>query len=76
MNKDTIHERIISDPEICHGSPCISGTRIPVSLVVSLIAEGVTSDEIITDYPSLTNEDIKAAIKYAANLCELQSHTS
>ena len=66
--------RISSDPDILQGKPCIKGTRIPVSLIVSLVAEGATVEEIIKDYPSLTPEDIKAAIKYASKLCEYEAY--
>lgn len=72
-NKD-IFERISSEPDILHGKPCIKGTRIPVYLIVSLVAEGVSVDEIIKDYPSITPEDIKAAVKYASKLCEYEAY--
>ncbi|MFQ5965855.1 MAG: DUF433 domain-containing protein [Candidatus Scalinduaceae bacterium] len=72
-NKD-IFERISSNPEILHGKPCIKGTRIPVYMIVSLVGEGVSIDEIIKDYPSLTPEDIKAAVKYASRLCEYEAY--
>ena len=73
--KDTeVFERISSDPDICHGKPCIKGTRIPVYLIVSLIAEEENTESIIKDYPSITYEDIKAAIKYAAKLCEYEAY--
>ena len=72
-NKD-IFERISSNPEILHGKPCIKGTRIPVYMIVSLVGEGVSIDEIIKDYPSLTPEDIKAAVKYASKLCEYEAY--
>jgi len=67
-------DRISSDPDICHGKPCIKGTRIPVYLIVSLVGEGASIEEIIKDYPSLTEEDIRAAIKYAARLCEYEAY--
>jgi len=67
-------ERISSDPDICHGKPCIKGTRIPVCLIVSLVGEGMSIEEIINDYPSLIAEDIKAAIQYAAKLCEYEAY--
>lgn len=67
-------ERISSDPDICHGKPCIKGTRIPVYLIISLVSEGMSVEEIINDYPSLTAEDIKAAIQYAAKLCEYEAY--
>jgi uncharacterized protein (DUF433 family) len=74
MQDQEIFQRISSDSDICHGKPCIKGTRIPVYLIVSLIAEGESIDAIIKDYPSLTANDIKAAIKYAAKLCEYEAY--
>ncbi|MEA1964565.1 MAG: DUF433 domain-containing protein [Candidatus Aerophobetes bacterium] len=67
-------ERISSNPDICHGKPCIKGTRIPVYIIISLVGEGISIEEIINDYPSLTPEDIKAAIQYAAKLCEYEAY--
>jgi uncharacterized protein (DUF433 family) len=60
MEDKEVFDRISSDPDIMHGKPCIKGTRIPVYLIVSLVAEGVSVGEIIKDYPSLTPEDIKS----------------
>jgi len=74
MQEQEIFQRISSDPDICHGKPCIKGTRIPVYLIVSLVAEGESVESIIQDYPSLTPEDIKAAIHYAARLCEYEAY--
>ncbi len=74
MIKKEILERISSDPAICHGKPCVKGTRIPIYLIVSMIAEGVGKAAILKDYPSLTMEDIQAAIGYAAALCEYEAY--
>ncbi|MEW6200627.1 MAG: DUF433 domain-containing protein [bacterium] len=74
MEEREIFEHISSDPDILHGKPCIKGTRIPVTLIVSLVAEGISAEEIIKDYPSITPEDIKAAIKYASKLCEYEAY--
>lgn len=62
--------RIVKDPRILAGKPTIAGTRIPVTLVLNLIAHGQTFDEIIKEYPSLTHEDIKAVIQYAQKTIE------
>jgi uncharacterized protein (DUF433 family) len=62
----TMFERITIDPKVYHGEPCIRGMRIPVHLVVSLVAAGMTVQEIIAEYPDLKREDIKAALEYAA----------
>nr|VFJ69160.1 MAG: Uncharacterized conserved protein, DUF433 family [Candidatus Kentron sp. DK]VFJ69402.1 MAG: Uncharacterized conserved protein, DUF433 family [Candidatus Kentron sp. DK] len=74
MQHTEISGRISSDPDICHGKPCITGTRIPVYLLVSLVAEGEKPGAIMNDYPSVTREDIKAAVKYAAKLCEYEAY--
>jgi len=59
---------ITVDPEICHGKACIKGTRIPVSVILDNLAEGLSFEEILASYPSLTKEAIRAAIAYAAEL--------
>ena len=61
-------ERIHADPEICHGKPCVRGTRIMVSVILDNLAEGLTPQEIVDDYPPLALEDIQAALSYAATL--------
>jgi uncharacterized protein (DUF433 family) len=58
--------RISIDPAVCGGKPCIKGTRIWVSLVLGLLASGVSEAELRAEYPSLTHEDILAAIAYGA----------
>jgi uncharacterized protein (DUF433 family) len=59
-------ERITTDPDVMGGVPCIRGFRIPVSTVVAMFADGMTADEIVTDLPDLTCEDIMEALRYAA----------
>ena len=60
-------DRITVDPAICHGKPCIKGTRVMVSVVLDNIAAGETADQIATTY-HLTKEDVQAALQYAAEL--------
>ena len=60
--------RIISDPSICSGEPCIAGTRIPVSIILNHLAAGESYDEILKQFPRITKEDILAALEYAAYL--------
>jgi uncharacterized protein (DUF433 family) len=62
------HQYITADPEVCGGATCIKGTRIPVSVVLDNLAAGLSADELIKDYPSLTVPAIRAAIAYAAEL--------
>ena len=59
-------ERITSSPKIMGGKACIRGMRITVSLVVNLVANGMSFDEIIKEYPDLETEDIQQALRYAA----------
>jgi uncharacterized protein (DUF433 family) len=59
-------DRITFDPGILGGKACIRGMRISVSLVVNLVANGMTIDEIIAEYPSLEPEDVQQALRYAA----------
>lgn len=61
-------ERISIDPNVCFGKPCIKGTRIWVSLILDFLASGMTSKEILEEYPHLTEEDIRAAIAYGAEM--------
>lgn len=58
--------RIVADPDVCHGRPRIKGTRIRVSDILDLLAEGATTSEILADFPSLDEEDVRAALAYAA----------
>ncbi|ANV88851.1 DUF433 domain-containing protein [Picosynechococcus sp. PCC 7117] len=62
--------RITFDPNIMSGKACIRGMRIPVSLILNLLANGKSSAEIIDDYPYLEPEDIQQAMLYAAWLSE------
>jgi uncharacterized protein (DUF433 family) len=60
--------RISIDPAICGGKPCIRGTRIWVSLILDLLATGMSEAELHAEYPALTHENILAAIAYAAEV--------
>jgi len=60
--------RISIDPEICHGKPCIKGTRIPVYLILEMIEHGLSFKEILEEYPHIQIEDIKACINFAKAL--------
>ncbi|MDP2977066.1 MAG: DUF433 domain-containing protein, partial [Anaerolineales bacterium] len=62
--------RITFDPNIMGGRACIRGMRVTVSLIVNLVANGMTTDEIVKDYPYLEPEDIQQALRYAAWLTE------
>lgn len=59
-------ERISVDSKIMGGVPCIRGTRIPVSSILGYMAAGMTTDEILADFPQLSPEDLQEALSYAA----------
>jgi len=61
-------ERISIDPKVCHGKPCIKGTRIMVWIIVGCLANGDSVEEVLVAYPSLTREDVQAALAYAAEM--------
>lgn len=63
-------KRIEINPDVMVGKPVIKGTRIPVDLIIKLLAQGMTWEEILEDYPNLKNEDIKAALEYVAQILE------
>lgn len=57
-----------SNPDVCGGEICATGTRVPVTLILDNLAEGANSGEIVTSYPSLRAEHMRAALAYAAEL--------
>jgi len=61
-------KRILVDPNVCFGKPCIRGTRIWVSLILDFLANGMTNEEVLAEYPQLAKEDIQAAIAYGAEM--------
>lgn len=61
-------ERIVIDPTVCFGKPCIRGTRIWVALILDFLAGGMTIEEILAEYPQLVSDDIRAAIAYGAEM--------
>jgi uncharacterized protein (DUF433 family) len=59
-------DRISIDPIVCHGKPCIRGTRVMVSIILDYLKAGESPQSILGQYPSLTEEDVRAALSYAA----------
>ena len=60
------YTRVTINPQQMAGAPCIRGLRIPVATVLGMLAEGMTIDEILDDYPDLEREDIPEALRFAA----------
>jgi uncharacterized protein (DUF433 family) len=63
---DRLLDRISIDPAVCGGKPCIKGTRIWVSLLLDMLAGGMTEAQLLAEYPQLVREDVLAAIAYGA----------
>ena len=64
---------IVSEPEILRGKPRLKGTRIPVGLVLGYLAAGKTTEEILSEFPELTREQIAACLDYARDLAEFEA---
>lgn len=68
-------DHITVDPHVCHGKACIKGTRVPVSVVLDNLAAGLSAEELTQSYPSLTTDDVRATLAYAAELASERVHT-
>ncbi len=66
---DAWRDRIVSDPLLHHGEPCIRGTRIAVSVIVANLTE-MSVDQLLQEYPQLTRDEVNAAILYAAEAAQ------
>ena len=64
---------IFSDSQLRRGEPCIKGTRIPASVIVSSVAQGLTRQDIISEYPQIKDKDVTAALLYASESVHQES---
>jgi len=64
--KQALLDRIEINPKVMVGKPVIKGTRIPIDLILKMLSQGISTEEILKEYPHLTKEDIQAALAYAA----------
>ena len=69
-------DRITFDPKIMGGRACIRGMRVPVSVIVSQVAHGATTEQVLADYPDLEADDVRQALEYAAWLAQEQVHSA
>lgn len=67
-----LSERIVFDPAVCHGKPVVRGTRVLVANVVGAVAAGQATPEILRDYPSLTEADVRACLEFACRLTAME----
>jgi len=63
-------KHLVRDPAVCGGDPVVKGTRVTVRTVLASLAEGATAEQILEDFPSLTEEDVRAVIAFAAASAE------
>jgi uncharacterized protein (DUF433 family) len=72
MDQNSLLSRITIDVAVCHGKPCIRGLRYPVETMLELFSSGMSSEEILADYPDLERDDLLAVLAYAAKLSKLR----
>jgi uncharacterized protein (DUF433 family) len=72
LTMTTTTDRIVIDPNICHGKPVIRGLRYPVETILELLSSGMTTDDILADYEDLEREDILAALAFATRLSQVK----
>ena len=70
---DNYLSRITISPGICHGKPAIRNMRYTVEMILDLLSAGMTSEEIIVDYPAIEKEDIQACLQFASRLTKIKS---
>jgi uncharacterized protein (DUF433 family) len=70
---DSLLSRITLNPDVCHGKPTIRDMRYPVEFLLDLLASGMTHAEILSDYPALEEDDLRACLAYAARLSQVKS---
>lgn len=67
-----LSDRITINADICHGKPCVRGLRYPVETVLEWLSAGMTTEEILADYPDLQHEDILAVLAFATRLAQVK----
>ena len=73
MTLVSLLDRITVDPQVCHGAPTVRGLRYPVDMIVNLLASGMTTAEVLVDYPDLETNDVLASLEYAALVTKTRS---
>lgn len=72
MARSVLLERIVTDPKVCFGKPCIRGHRIWVSLILDKLAGGMGVAEVLADHPGLVEDDVRACIAYGAEMSRVR----
>ncbi len=66
--REALLDRIVIDPQVCFGKPVVRGTRIWVGLVLGLLADGATKEDVLQEYPQLVADDVHACLAYGSML--------
>lgn len=74
MSADDLLALISTDPDVCHGQPCVKGTRVLVTTVLDALASGMPAAEVTRHYPTVTPEGVRAALAYGAWLAKQEVH--
>lgn len=72
MNNTVLLSRITVSPDVCHGKPCVRGLRYPVEFLLELLSSGMTHQEILSDYEDLEEDDLLAAMAWAARMVRVK----
>jgi uncharacterized protein (DUF433 family) len=72
MSNAELLSRITVDPKICHGKPCVRGLRYPVEFLLELMSGEMTDAQILTDYPDLEADDLRAACAFGARVSQVK----
>lgn len=70
---ENLLSRITINPDICHGKPTVRGMRYPVEMILDLLAAGMTTAELLADYPALEEADVQACLAYASRIARVKS---
>ena len=73
MDQDKLLQRITINPEVCFGKPTVRNLRYPVEFILDILASGMTTEEILEDYPNLQEDDLKAYLIFASRLVKVNS---
>jgi uncharacterized protein (DUF433 family) len=72
MSETELLARITTDPEICHGKPCVRGLRYPVEFILEMLSGPTTVEQFLADYPDLEADDLRASFAYAARMSRVK----
>lgn len=73
ISMENLFDRITLNPSVCHGKPTVRNMRYPVEMILDLLSAGMSVEEILTDYPALEEDDIRACLAYASKLVKVKS---